>query len=184
MPVTGPNVVGTTTVSSRSGRIVYLSASLSNTINHQTLTFTNNLYSFVYKQDVGYNDDGYAINPYVYTKYFDFHMPERIKKIKKILYFAEQFNEPTTVNFDLYYDFQATSVKTDIQNFDSSGGSLYGVAVYGTDRYGAVPPGEETVRLPLSGQARFAQVKFSNTGYNQPFRIRGFTIMYKPKSMR
>jgi hypothetical protein len=184
MPVTGFNIVDGTVVLDKLVRNIFLSQSLSNPINHQTLTFTNNKYSFVYKQDVGYNDDGQAINPYLYTKYFDFHMPERIKKIKKILYFAEQFNEPTTVNFDLYYDFNVASTKTDTQNFNASGGALYGLAIYGTDRYGAVPPGEETVRLPLSGQARFAQVKFSNTGYNQPFRIRGFTIMYKPKSMR
>ena len=115
-------------------------------------------------------------------------MPERIKKLKKILYFVEQFSNETSINMSLYYDFELQTTFNSSDPIPGNGSYLYNgpTSIYNGSGviYGEGTSGEIMLRKTLSGQARYVQVRFTNTKIDQQFRVRGFTIMNKPKSMR
>jgi hypothetical protein len=147
-----------------------------------------NLYSgsastgLVYQQDTGLDDDGVAINAYYKTKYYDMGIPERQKKLKRIIVFGERYISNSSVTVSIGTDFSPTTTNF-VVNLIPAKNSLWGSFVWGTDPWGGVT-GEQVQKISLSKIARYVQVTIGNNTLDQPFTVRGFTILFKPKALR
>lgn len=122
----------------------------------------------------GTDDNGVAISDYWISKQFRFPQlsPEKYLKLMKI--FANQKGD-WDINVETRSDYQSTG-KVETVNL-SGESSLYGVAIYGIDRYG----GQNLIigRIePYLGK-EFFQFKFYNENEDEPWELKGISLFFE-----
>lgn len=126
--------------------------------------------------DTTYTIVGDPINFYYYTKHYSLDVPESKKKLKKIWVYADaggDYNIRVTTLFDL----ATTGNSIDISLLGP--GAKWGTAVWGQDVWGGTSMINN--KNQVSGDGRYFQFKFSNSGAEEPVTIYGLSAQMKVK---
>lgn len=127
---------------------------------------------FIYEYPSGTNDSGSAIDMFYVTKHFSFPGLTFNKTFKVMNVFVKQAGN-YNLTVEVRKDFISTGIVKTVSLAAST--SSYGSAVYGTDTYGGdnIIIGRLEFRT-LEGQ--FFQIKYSNSGTNEPIEVRGNNV--------
>lgn len=141
---------------------------------------------FVYQMNtLTYNDDGSAINSYMWTKEYSGNPGE--ENITKDFRFANLFYEKSGDYFmDFTYRVDSDKGQGNNQQIDlDPGGSLWGSMRWGSDLWGGGSDEEEARYYLGPSIGKRIQFKFSNQNtVNQKFKILGMNFMYNKKGIR
>lgn len=134
---------------------------------------------------VAYNDDGAAIDSYIWTKEFSgYKGEENFNKDFRWAYFFYERVGNFDMNYSVRVDSSAGSGLTDQINLDA-GGSNWGEFIWGQDDW---DPGREDGEIKKAlgtFRGKRIQFKFSNQNVaNQHFKIYGLNFFYNKKGLR
>lgn len=135
---------------------------------------------FLYKMFDGTTDAGAAINFYWTSRWHDLGAPERKKRFRKVYTQLEKTTEDVDVVFGFGYDFNNAYENTTINTQGSSTTiGPTGTFLLGSDVLGS--GGEQTTKIPISGQHRWVRYKVSNNAASSPVTFRGVSMYWKMK---
>lgn len=141
----------------------------------EELYFGDSVNGLVYKMFTGTSDNGVAIDMEFRTKYLDMGMPERKKRHRRI--YPHFKTQSATTKFGFDHDFSNGPIYFDV---DTSGAGVdLGTFVLGTDILGT--PGLNTIKLPVTGQARYTQFRVKNNTLNKVVNFLGVSDYWKPR---
>lgn len=128
-------------------------------------------HGIAYQYPDGINDDGSAIDMFYQAKQYRFPdmTPEKDLKILKV--FANQKGN-YNLTTEIRTDFESTGLSEDINLLGET--SIYGTAVYGTDRYG----GQNLIigRIEPYKEGQFFQIRYSNSNVDEPIQVKGWQL--------
>jgi len=145
--------------------------------DEETLYIGDPVNGFVYEGDTGNNDATAAISFYYKTKAHDMGIPERKKRFRKAYIEIDTTTANSSLLFgyakDLADSFTSTSIST------QGSGDLWDTAVWDVDTW------DDTSLIvnksSVSGQSYFVQFKFSNNNADEPQKVYGYTIYWRPR---
>lgn len=127
---------------------------------------------FVYKYPSGTNDAGTAIADFYVTKQFIFSEQFPFaKELRLLRVFASQKGN-YNLDIETRTDFESTGDTTNLSLQGET--SVWGTAVFGTDKYG----GQNLIigRVELYKEGDFYQFKFSNDNADEAWEVKGFEM--------
>lgn len=139
--------------------------------NEKEAIFFGDYTGKTYQYPDGTDDNGTAINDFWVTKQFRFPelTPEKYLRLMKV--FANQKGDYNLV-VEVRNDYQGVGTSSYVGLLGES--SLYGTAVYGTDRYG----GQNLIigRIEPDVGKNFFQFKFSNPNADEEWELKGYQL--------
>jgi hypothetical protein len=156
--------------------------------NGELLSASSDDNGFVYQLDTGSSDgwyldggtgeivDGAAISMVYSSPWLDMGIPESKKKLKRAwVYIGADGDYDITFN----YAFDLEEPGNDIVINLSGSGALWDYGTYDVSLWG----GESIVsdRQFPTGKGRYVRYKFNHSGVNEPIRIYGVSLQYRPK---
>lgn len=126
---------------------------------------------FAYEYPSGTNDAGIALSGTYQTKQFRFPDMTPKKTLKLVRLFLNQEGDYNLI-VEVRGDFETTGTSTNVNLRGES--SIYGVAIYGIDRYA----GQNVIihRIEPDKGDNFLQLKFSNTLLDEPWQLKGYQL--------
>lgn len=126
---------------------------------------------FIYEYPSGTNDSGSAIDMFYITKQFSYPQLKQNKTFEVMNVFVKQAGS-YNLSVELRRDFISTGDTKTVSLAAST--SAYGSAVFGTDTYG----GDNIIigRLEFGLEGQFYQIKYSNSGLDEPIELRGNNV--------
>jgi len=126
---------------------------------------------FTYEYPSGTNDDGSAIVMFYTTKQFYYPQLSLNKTFRIMNVFVKQAGD-YNLNIEVRKDFISSGDSKTVNL--SSSTSAYGSAIYGTGAYG----GDNIIvgRLEFDLEGQFFQIKYSNSGTDEPIELRGNNV--------
>ena len=137
---------------------------------------------FIYKYTPDtYSDSGVAINAYYKTKDLDLGSAANDKIFRKF-YVTVNKSQDFALTVEPTIDMSTTVAGTYTIAAQASD-SLYGTAIYGTDKYGAATAAPSDKQI-MNNRGKYINYKFSNNTLSENFRLRNLTQYYRVRGSR
>ena len=122
-----------------------------------------------------YSDNGTAISAYYKTKDYSITNPSDSKLFRKF-YITVNKSSDFAFTVEPTIDFETSAGDYTIASQESD--SLYGTAIYGTDKYGkaTTAPSDKQV---MNNRGKFINYKFANSTLGETMKIRDFTQYFR-----
>ena len=131
----------------------------------------------VFLQEDGDNDFGQPINAYYQTKWYRFPQIVQSEKVWRLLRVFAEDDGNWDLTIEMKKDFSSSST-SDTMTLTGTGG-VWGTAIWGTDVWG----GDQVIigRFHPELRENFFQLRFSNSGLDETFKVLGYQMFIEPQ---